>query len=125
MRILDEKAQQASEKKAALGLDIEMATFESAEVLHDYVEDLSDLSDDDKAWMILAGVDASERHRSGTYVQKDTSVIHSRSKQEGRDCPSRSLWKSMGGCRTTTGSWSVWTLTSTQQGPCLICTMDI
>jgi Fe-S cluster assembly scaffold protein SufB len=33
--------------------------------------------------MILAGVDAQETGRSGTYVQKDTSVVHAHSRQEG------------------------------------------
>ena len=46
MRILDVKAQLASEKTALLGPDIYLATFESTEVLHDHVEDLSDSSHD-------------------------------------------------------------------------------
>ena len=83
MRDLDEKARQAKEKKASLGADIDLDAYQTEAVAHDYVEDLGTLSEDDKNRMILAGVDAEERDRSGTYVQKDTAVIHAHSKQEG------------------------------------------
>lgn len=83
MRDLDEKARQAKEKKASLGADIDLDAYQTEAVAHDYVEDLGTLSEDDKNRMILAGVDAEEKDRSGTYVQKDTAVIHAHSKQEG------------------------------------------
>lgn len=83
MRVLDDKALQAKERKAKLGPDIDLNAYESEAVAHGYVDDLAGLSEADKKRMILAGVDAQERDRSGTYVQKDTAVIHSRSKQEG------------------------------------------
>jgi Fe-S cluster assembly scaffold protein SufB len=83
MRDLEEKAMQAREKKAGLGLDIDLEDYQSEPVSHDYVQDLVTLSEDDKKQMILAGVDAEEKDRSGTYVQKDTAVIHAHSKQEG------------------------------------------
>jgi len=84
MRDLDEKASQAKEKKAALGVDIDLDQYGlSVSLPHDYVEDLDTLSEADKKRMILAGVDAKETDRSGTYVQKDTTVVHARSKQEG------------------------------------------
>jgi Fe-S cluster assembly scaffold protein SufB len=83
MRDLDERALQAKEKKAGLGPDVDLDAFESAEVSHDYVADLTALPDEDKKQMILAGVDAEGKDRAGTYVQKDSSVIHSHAKQEG------------------------------------------
>ncbi len=83
MRKLDEKALQAKEKKAPLGQDIDLETFQSEGVFHEYVQDLAQLSESDKKRMILAGVDAAEKGRSGTYVQKDTMVVHAHSKQEG------------------------------------------
>jgi Fe-S cluster assembly scaffold protein SufB len=83
MRSLDEKALLAKDKKAKLGLDIDIEAYESESVSHSYVKDLGALSESDKMRMILAGVDAQETGRSGTYVQKDTSVIHARSRQEG------------------------------------------
>ncbi len=83
MRDLEEKARQAQEKKATLGPDIDLDAYQSEPVPHDYVEDLGTLSDADKKRMLLAGLDAEERDRSGTFVQKDTAVLHARSKQEG------------------------------------------
>jgi Fe-S cluster assembly scaffold protein SufB len=83
MRDLDEKAQQAKEKKAALGADIELGDYGTQLVSHKYVNNLEELSEEDKKRMILAGVDAKEIDRSGTYVQKDTAVVHAHSKQEG------------------------------------------
>ncbi|UCG81268.1 MAG: SufD family Fe-S cluster assembly protein [Desulfobacterales bacterium] len=83
MRDLDEKALRAKKKIAALGSDIDLDTFQSDPVTHDYVDDLADLSETDKDLMIKAGVDAKERERSGSFVQKDTAVVHYRSKQEG------------------------------------------
>jgi Fe-S cluster assembly scaffold protein SufB len=83
MRSLDEKALSARDKKAKLGQDIDLDAYRSESVSHSYVEDLGTLSEADKMRMILAGVDAGETGRSGTYVQKDTSVIHAHSMQEG------------------------------------------
>jgi len=83
MRDIDEKAQNAKEKKAPLGADIDLDAYQTEAVAHDYVEDLGTLPEADKNRMILAGVDAEEKDRSGTYVQKDTAVIHAHSKQEG------------------------------------------
>jgi Fe-S cluster assembly scaffold protein SufB len=83
MRSLEEMALSARDKTAKLGPDIDLDVYGSEPVPHGYVEDLSALSKADKERMILAGVDAGETERSGTYVQKDTSVIHAHSMQEG------------------------------------------
>jgi Fe-S cluster assembly scaffold protein SufB len=83
MRDLDGKAQKAKGKKAGLGSDIDLSTFQSQGGFHKYMEDLTALPEEDKKRMILAGVDVSEKGRSGTYVQKDSTVIHAHSKQEG------------------------------------------
>lgn len=79
----DQRATEAKERKAALGTDIDLSTFTADPVPHDYVEDLKVLSEEDQERLLMAGVDVREKDRSGTYVQKDTSVLHSRSKQEG------------------------------------------
>ena len=83
MRGLDEKALEAREKKAKLGVDINLGEFPTAPVSHDYLQALSAMSEDDQKQMILAGVDTTETERSGSFVQKDSTVIHARSKQEG------------------------------------------
>lgn len=83
MRNLKEDALKASDKKAALGPDIDLGSYYSDAVPHNYIEDLTSLPESDKKRMIISGVDAHEKERCGTFVQKDTAVIHSRSKQEG------------------------------------------
>ena len=83
MRGLDEMALRARDKTAKLGPDIDLDAYRSESAPHGYVEDLDTLSEADKKRMILAGVDAGETDRSGTYVQKDTSVINAHSMQEG------------------------------------------
>lgn len=83
MRELDEKALQAKEKKAALGPDMDLSTFTAEPVPHPYMDDLKNLPMADQKRMLEAGVDAGESGRSGTYVQMDTAVLHSRSRQEG------------------------------------------
>ncbi len=83
MRDLDERAAQARHKKSSLGPDIDLDDYSLESVPHGYVDDLTRLPDADKERMVLAGVDARESWRSGTYVQKDSSVLHAHSKQEG------------------------------------------
>ena len=83
MHVLDEKANKAKDKKAALGTDIDLDSFSSKAEPHAYTEDLKVLTEEEKKRLIMAGVDADEQGRSGTYIQKDSSVIHSHSKQEG------------------------------------------
>ncbi|MEW5801075.1 MAG: SufD family Fe-S cluster assembly protein [bacterium] len=111
MRDLDEKALQAKEKKAQFGQDIDLDTFQSQAPgidapVHDARRhdatardvpahenrgvdlsgaDLSGtgLSEADKKRMILSGIDTAGAGRSGTYLQKDASVLHAFSKQEG------------------------------------------
>ena len=80
MRGLDEMALRASDKTAKFGPDIDLDAYGSGPVSHSYVEDLDALSEADKDRMILAGVDAGETERSGTYVQKDTSVSFEKSR---------------------------------------------
>lgn len=83
MHVLDEKAKKAINKKAALGTDIDLAAYDSAPVPHDYLEDLNSLSEEEKNRFIMAGIDTTEQGRSGTYIQKDSTVIHSHAKQDG------------------------------------------
>ena len=83
MRDLSERAQEAKDKKAAIGPDMDLATFTAEPVRHDYVEDLKKLPEKDRLRMIQAGIDAAESGRSGTYFQIDTAVIHSHARQEG------------------------------------------
>jgi len=83
MLSLDEKAVQAKDKKATFGQDIDLGSFTSGPVVHNYIQDLRVLPEADKARMLQAGVDSDGNGRSGTYLQKDTEVLHVRSVQDG------------------------------------------
>lgn len=50
---------------------------------HGYVEELTRIDKNDSEQMLNVGVDVLEKGRAGTFIQKDRSVIHCKSKQEG------------------------------------------
>jgi len=83
MRDIDEKALKAKEKKAALGPDVDLTTFTAEAVDHPYMQDLTKMPEEDRLRLIQTGVDVKEEIRSGTYIQKDTAVLHAHSLQEG------------------------------------------
>jgi Fe-S cluster assembly scaffold protein SufB len=82
---LRERAQKAVEKKAAIGPDINLQEFDPAPVPHAYLadEELCELPQEEQKRLIMAGLDVTQKGRGGTFFQKDTSVIHCHSRQEG------------------------------------------
>jgi Fe-S cluster assembly scaffold protein SufB len=82
---LKERAGKAASKQAAIGPDVDLGQFDSAPVPHAYLSDegLRKLPKEEQYRLIMAGVDVNEKDRSGTYFQKDTAVVHCKSKQEG------------------------------------------
>ena len=76
-------AKEASEKVAAYGTDIDMETFSSETKSHPYQDNLSAFSQIDQEQMLKAGVDVAAENRSGTFIQKDHSVVHCSVSQEG------------------------------------------
>jgi Fe-S cluster assembly scaffold protein SufB len=82
---LREAALAAVDKKAVIGPDIDLNEFDDAPVPHSYLqdEDLCAVPEADQERLIMAGLDVTKKGRGGTYFQKDTSVIHCQSQQEG------------------------------------------
>ena len=82
---LREKALQALNKKAAFGEDINLETFRREFVPHKYLaeEELCVLPQTERERLLMAGLDVTQKERGGTYFQKDTTVIHCHSKEEG------------------------------------------
>jgi len=82
---LRERAEKARTKVAALGPDIDLAEYDSAPVSHDYLaeEDMCALPMADQQTLLMAGMDVHGKGRGGTFFQKDTSVVHCRTAQEG------------------------------------------
>jgi uncharacterized protein len=82
---LKEKAEKALQKMAAFGEDINLQQFDSAPVPHAYLadEELCELPQEEQKRLIMAGLDVTQKERGGTFFQKDTSVIHCHSRQDG------------------------------------------
>ncbi|MGD2151112.1 MAG: SufD family Fe-S cluster assembly protein [Desulfobacterales bacterium] len=82
---LKEKAKKAKDKKGAIGPDINLDEFDQAPVPHSYLadEDLCGLPQEEQNRLIMAGLDVTKKERGATYFQKDTSVIHCQTQQEG------------------------------------------
>ena len=84
---LKEKATKVIDKKGIIGPDINLDEFDDAPASHSYLadEDLCALPMADQQQLIMAGLDVTKKDRGGTYFQKDTSVVHCHSQQEGID----------------------------------------
>jgi uncharacterized protein len=82
---LKDRAAKAVMKQAILGPDVNLDEFQKTPVPHGYLSDeaMRMLPGDERQRLIMAGVDVNEIDRSGTYFQKDTAVVHCKSKQEG------------------------------------------
>lgn len=78
-------ASQASGKAAAIGPDLDLSSFEKMAEQHAYLADgdLCTLPLDDQTRLVMSGLDLTQKERAGTYFQKDTSVVHCGSLQEG------------------------------------------
>jgi len=83
MRGLDEMADRAKDKKAAIGPDVDLKSYSLESPAQSDIKNLGALSKVDRARMILAGLDVTEEGRSGTYVQKNATAVHSGSNVEG------------------------------------------
>lgn len=84
---LIKKATAAKDKPAGLGPDINLKIFDPSPVTHQYVneKELQLFPEEEKNRLLMAGLDLTEKERGGTFFQKDTTVIHCKSKQEGID----------------------------------------
>lgn len=69
------KAEQAKEKKAVFGPDIDLAIY-SQHIERGKIESLESLSHQAKEAAILTGINLKEESRSGSYLQIDQSVVY-------------------------------------------------
>ncbi|MDD5747699.1 MAG: SufD family Fe-S cluster assembly protein [Actinomycetota bacterium] len=79
---IKKKAEEAKEKPATYGPDIDLERYTTEAPEHDEKE-LSEIEIVDRQKLLNAGVDISGKDRSGTFIQVDSSVIHSAPSQEG------------------------------------------
>ena len=82
---LRQKATAALNKAGLLGPDIDLGQFDPAPVPHSYMadEDLCALPSVEQSKLLMSGLDVTEKERGGTYLQKDTQVVHCHSSQDG------------------------------------------
>lgn len=79
-----ELAEKALDKKPSVGEDIDVNSYTSAAEDHQYQEAPAQLPAEDKQRMLEVGITVDDAaQRSGTFIQKDTSVLHASSGEEG------------------------------------------
>jgi Fe-S cluster assembly scaffold protein SufB len=77
-------AEKALDKKAALGEDIDLSAYSSSAEEHQYQNEPSQLSPEEKENMLKVGVTLDDRsQRAGTFVQIDHSVVHTSASRDG------------------------------------------
>ena len=64
-------------------LDVNLEEYEVDAKKHDYVEKLSQIESTDAKQLLDVGIDIGENARAGTFIQKDKSIIHCKTKQDG------------------------------------------
>ena len=74
---------QKTKKEISEAQKIEIASYEVRTKSRSYLENLQRVSPDQRKNMLSAGVDPSQKGRSGTYIQMDHSVVHSKSLYSG------------------------------------------
>jgi Fe-S cluster assembly scaffold protein SufB len=78
------EAQMAKRTPAPLGVDIDLSAYSQVAEEHPYQEDPSRIASQDKERILESGVMLDDpSQRSGTFLQIDHSVVHSKTKQEG------------------------------------------
>jgi len=82
---LKDKAKQAVDKKATFGEDVNLDQFDRAFVPHKYLaeDEICAIPEDEQKRLLMSGLDVTDQGRGGTYFQKDTTVIHCHSDEEG------------------------------------------
>lgn len=64
-------------------LDVNIETYNADAADHAYVEKLSQIEPADARQFLDVGIDIHEKARIGTFIQKDKSVIHCKTRQDG------------------------------------------
>jgi Fe-S cluster assembly scaffold protein SufB len=75
---ITDRAKRAREKRAALGEDVDIEQFESRTGEHPALGSLSELDKEYTQDLLHAGIEPSEKDRSGSFLQRDRSVVFSK-----------------------------------------------
>ncbi|MCK4469684.1 MAG: hypothetical protein KAU60_15170, partial [Desulfobacterales bacterium] len=66
-----------------VNLDLDLNNYKVDAEDHAYIENLSQIKSTDANQLLDIGVDTDENDRAGTFIQKDRSVIHCKTMQDG------------------------------------------
>ena len=78
-----ERAQRARAKKAALGEDVEIERFTTETREHEALSSLDEIGEEYQSELLRAGIEPTEKDRSGSFLQRDRSVVFSKVKLPG------------------------------------------
>jgi len=70
-------------RKIDNAMDVSLEKYDDTAEEHSYVEKLTQINPTDTDQFLNVGVDTHEECRSGTFIQKDNSVIHTKTLQDG------------------------------------------
>ncbi|MBW1894537.1 MAG: SufD family Fe-S cluster assembly protein [Deltaproteobacteria bacterium] len=65
--------------------NVDIKKYKTSADKHSYVDDLAWIEKEEAENFLDVGIDVSEASRSGTFIQKDASIIHCKTKQRGID----------------------------------------
>ncbi|MBF0452020.1 MAG: SufD family Fe-S cluster assembly protein [Candidatus Magnetomorum sp.] len=82
--LLNQKADQAKDKQAALGKNLNLDQYIDQSTDHHYLDQLSNVDKKDVTRFLDVGID-TQSEAPATFIQKDHSVIHCHSHQKGID----------------------------------------
>ncbi len=86
MSNLDDSNLKAEKAKSKEGLSVDSISIKAYKAKTEeraYIDDLDSLPSDEKQTMLEAGIDTTQKQRSGTFVQMDHSVIHASTLEKG------------------------------------------
>ena len=64
-------------------LEVNLDNYQNETEEHEYIDDLARINSSDADKLLDVGVDTKETDRAGTFIQKDMSVIHCKTKLDG------------------------------------------
>ena len=62
---------------------VDLSRYQREAEAHEYIENLADIGKEDAKQFLDVGIDTAENGRVGTFIQKDSSVLHSHAHQQG------------------------------------------
>lgn len=81
--IIEQAAERAKAKKAALGEDVDIEKYTTETKNYDALNSLDEFPEEYKQNLLDAGIEPSGKERAGSFLQRDRSVVFSKVKYKG------------------------------------------